>query len=145
MNVNAVIERGGGPLIPAIRAGIDVVKISRLQQRLDRWPALADRLFTERERRYSFSKPHPIQHLGARFAAKEATFKALGCGWPSIAWHDVETASEGGPPVLRLRGNAALTAGRCVALLSLSHDGNYAVAQVILWDPGSATRASEDI
>lgn len=119
---------------PSIRAGIDVVKISRLQERLDRWPGLANRLFTERERRYSFSKPHPIQHLGARFAAKEATFKALGCGWPSIAWHDVETASEGGPPFLQLSGRAAREAGSCVAHLSLAHDGDYAVAQVILWD-----------
>ena len=49
-----------------VGVGIDVVDLARLGDRLDRSPALRDRVFTERERDL------PLRSLAARFAAKEA-------------------------------------------------------------------------
>jgi holo-[acyl-carrier protein] synthase len=115
-----------------IRQGVDVVDIKRLQNALAQSPRLADRLFTEKERAYADSRSRPEEHLAARVAAKEATFKALGHGWPEISWRDVEVVSNGGPPALALRGKAAEFAGEAQASISLSHDAGIAIAQVIL-------------
>ena len=118
-----------------IRIGIDIVEISRLENALSRWPKMAGRVFTETELQYAFSKTKPGQHLAARFAAKEAAFKALGAGWPSLSWHDVEVASQGGAPSLRLSGKAARLADGASTAVSLAHDGGLAVAQVLMEAP----------
>ena len=115
-----------------IHTGIDVVQVARLQAALDRWPRLAQRLFTAEERRYAASRPHSSESLAARFAAKEATMKALGQGWPRISWQDIEIVRGEGRPELRLTGRAAALAGDGRLAVSLAHDGGIAVAQVIL-------------
>ena len=115
-----------------IHTGIDVVQVARLQAALDRWPRLAQRLFTAEERRYAASRPHPADSLAARFAAKEATMKALGQGWPKVSWQDIEIVRGEGRPELRLTGRAAALAGDGRLAVSLAHDGGIAVAQVIL-------------
>ena len=118
--------------------GVDLVDIARLERLLEQWPGMAARLFTDAERAYAQERHHPGQHLAARYAAKEATFKALGTGWPSIGWHDVEVVpgddSRGvtGAPRLALTGTAAEHAGNARAMVSLSHDGGLAIAQVLL-------------
>ena len=115
--------------------GVDIVDVARLERLLERWPRMAVRLFTEAERAYADERHHPGQHLAARYAAKEATFKALGTGWPWIGWHDVEVVPGGGShggPRLALAGAAAEHAGGARALVSLSHDGGLAIAQVLL-------------
>jgi holo-[acyl-carrier protein] synthase len=119
-----------------IRVGIDVVDIARLDRRLREFPRLAGRLFTLAEAEYCYSRPYPADHLAARFAAKEATFKALGVGWPRLSWHQVEVVTRGfrQPPQLRLSGRAADLAGECTALVSLAHDGGIAMAEVLLID-----------
>lgn len=119
---------------PAIRVGIDIVDIARMDRLLREFSRLAGRLFTPGEREYSYSRPHPPDHLAARFAAKEATFKALGVGWPQISWHQVEVLTKGHrePPELRLSGRAAEIAGGCTSLVSLAHDGGIAIAEVLL-------------
>lgn len=115
-----------------IRVGVDVVDISRLGRALERYPGLADRLFTSREKLYAAERARPIEHLAARVAAKEATFKALGSGWPYLSWLDVEVTSDRGRPSLVLTGEAAVLAHGGVPSVSLSHDGGIAIAQVIL-------------
>jgi holo-[acyl-carrier protein] synthase len=116
-----------------IRAGIDVVDISRLEGLFERWPGLLTRLFTPIELEYANSRRRPADHLAARVAAKEATFKALGVGWPKLSWDQVWVVSKGRErPELHLRGKAAELAGPCESLVSLAHDGGIAVAQVIL-------------
>jgi len=116
--------------------GIDIIEIDRLRQALSRRPALAARLFTEGERAYCERRADPAPHYAARFAAKEATAKALG-RW--LRWQEVEVASEkGGPPRLELSGEAveiAQTAAGARLLLSLSHSRDYAVACVALVAP----------
>lgn len=115
--------------------GVDIVDVARLERLLEQWPGMAARLFTDAERAYAGARQRSGQHLAARYAAKEATFKALGTGWPSIGWHDVEVVPGGGSkggPTLALTGAAAQHANGARAMVSLSHDGGLAIAQVLL-------------
>jgi holo-[acyl-carrier protein] synthase len=111
--------------------GIDLLEIERLEQALQRRPALAERLFTDGERAYAASRARPGQHLAARFCAKEAVAKALGLE----AWdfRDVEVISAGGPPQVRLHGAVAARAAELAVALSISltHTGREAGAVAI--------------
>ena len=72
--------------------GIDVVDIARFQESLERTPSLREKLFTEAERDKS------VQSLAARFAAKEALYKALS-PQHGLHWHDAEVINhENGKP-----------------------------------------------
>ncbi|MGD0113605.1 MAG: holo-ACP synthase [Armatimonadota bacterium] len=113
--------------------GTDIVEIGRIRGALGRRPGLAARLFTEKERAYCERRSDPAPHYAARFAAKEATAKALG-RW--LRWQEVEVLNdERGRPLLQLTGEAAALAhiaegGRL--LVSLSHGRDYAIAVVAL-------------
>ena len=104
---------------------------------LARTPRVRERVFTEEERAYCDSRgTGAAQHYAARFAAKEAAFKALRTGWrDGLAWHHVEvTSDELGAPHLQLSGHARdlfEQMGATHAHLSLSHTAEHAVAQVI--------------
>jgi holo-[acyl-carrier protein] synthase len=114
--------------------GVDTVGIDRFARGLERTPALRQRLFTEAEREL------PVRSLAARFAAKEALIKALG-GSGGLGWHDLEVVTgqdrapsfAGSPALTRefatLRGAASASVR---AHLSLTHDGGFATAFVIL-------------
>ncbi len=85
--------------------GIDLIEIERLESALERHPRLAERLFTDAELAHARPRFRPGTHLAARFAAKEATIKALGEAVPA---REIEV--EGGgleAPRLRLHGRAA--------------------------------------
>jgi holo-[acyl-carrier protein] synthase len=82
-----------------------VLETDRLARALKRTPRLVERLFTDAERAYAESRGDPLQHLAARFCAKEATVKALTLS--EFAWHDIEIVGKGGPPTVRLSGSAA--------------------------------------
>ena len=126
--------------------GIDIVEIDRIRRALRRWPQMEARLFTERERAYCNGRADPAPHYAARFAAKEATAKALG-RW--LRWLDVEVVKvAGGRPTLALSGDAALLARVAEGggvLLSLSHSRDYAVACAALVLPGRAAGQDESI
>jgi holo-[acyl-carrier protein] synthase len=112
--------------------GLDLIEIARVERALERRPRLAERLFTDAELRFARSRRRPGRHLAARFAAKEATIKALG-GAP-IAPREVEVAGGGGePPELKVHGRAAAAAAEAgVALeLSLTHSEELAAAIVV--------------
>ena len=106
--------------------GIDVVDIARFEESITRTPGLADRLFTEVE------KVKPISSLAARFAAKEALFKALR-GPKGLNWHDCEVVSlESGAPVFLFRNQIADLIDGANVHLSLSHDAGIASAMVVI-------------
>ena len=118
--------------------GIDLVPIPRMRRVLERWnERFLTRVFTEDEIAYCRRRRDPIPHFAARFAAKEATLKALGTGLSmGVNWRELEVRREGGQaPTMTLHGRCRAIAqakgGRQV-LLSLTHDGEYAMAQAML-------------
>jgi holo-[acyl-carrier protein] synthase len=121
-----------------ISIGIDIIEVARIREVLLRTPRFAERVFTEAERQYCDSRGVvSAQHYAARFAAKEATLKALQTGWRGgISWQDVEVASkENGAPYLIFTGQVleVFNSFRATAThLTLSHTSEHAIAQVIL-------------
>ena len=123
-----------------IGIGTDLVQIGRFKQAMARHGGrLLDRLFTATERERFRRHAFPERHLAARFAAKEAVFKALGTGWgQGVAWREVEIVGGGRRPTAvvfsgRAR-DAATRLGIKRTLVSLTHDGDYALAFVMATD-----------
>ncbi|UCF81618.1 MAG: holo-ACP synthase [Acidobacteriota bacterium] len=118
--------------------GVDVVDMERFEALLRRrGTAFLKRVFTEREIRYCRARRHSAQHFAARWAAKEAFFKALGTGrGKGVAFRDVEILrNTSGAPALRLGGKARALAERArvlQTLVSLSHTDRVAAAGVVL-------------
>jgi holo-[acyl-carrier protein] synthase len=108
--------------------GIDIIDVGRIRRAIERNPRFVDRVFTAGEIAYGEGKKSRFQHLAARFAAKEAFFKALG---RRIGWTDVEVVNlPSGQPQIAVRASEDLGFTRCH--VSLSHLTDYAVAVVIL-------------
>jgi len=120
--------------------GTDLVAIARVEAMLARHgERFLRRVFTPTEQAECLRRARPAMHLAARLAAKEAAMKALGTGWSQgVRWLDVEVHSRGDtPPSLHLDGVARTTAevrGIRQTLVSLSHDGAYALAVVTATD-----------
>jgi holo-[acyl-carrier protein] synthase len=118
--------------------GIDLVSVARLARVLGRRGERARRrFFTEGEAARCERARAPAESLAARFAAKEAFYKALGTGvGVAGGWTEVEVVSDAaGAPSIRLSGRAAASAAaRGVARvhLSLTHAGDAAAAVVVL-------------
>ena len=121
-----------------VGTGVDIVAITRFERFVgENNLPLLERLFTADERQYCSGKRRSAQHYALRVAAKEALLKALGTGLrEGISWQDVEVVNNPlGKPELRLTGKARELAERCGArrsFLSLSHDGDVAIAMVVL-------------
>jgi holo-[acyl-carrier protein] synthase len=118
--------------------GIDLVEIPRLEKALERWgDRLIKRIFTHDEWRACASRTKLAECLAGRFAAKEAFFKALGTGLAQgMSWTDVEIVrGEDSEPRIHTRGKAhelVRNRGMRRIWLSLSHQGEYSVAAVVL-------------
>jgi holo-[acyl-carrier protein] synthase len=94
------------------------------------------RVFTDGELAYcTVEGRDPVLHLAARFAAKEATSKALRVGDAPLDWRWIEVVRRAdGACGLRLHGGMRALAKRrgvCTLRLSMSHDGAYAIAVVV--------------
>lgn len=100
----------------AIAVGVDLIEIGRIERALaDFGERFMRRIYTERERERYRGR---VSELAARFAAKEATSKALGLGIRGIHWREMEILSNRrGKPVLILHDRAADRA----AMLGLNH------------------------
>ncbi len=124
--------------MPVVGMGVDLVGLDRIEGLLSRHEErFLDRCFTAAEREYADRNPkRRVEHLAARFAAKEAVLKALGTGWAEgIGWTDVEVVREAsGKPGVNLTGRAAAIArerGITSWHLSLSHASGFAVASAV--------------
>lgn len=121
---------------PRVLVGVDLVSVQRVTSLLAQ-PDVAGEVFTARELRYAAGRRRRGEHLAARFAAKEAVFKALGTGLSGgVGWRDVEVVNAAsGRPRLRLSGAAEAIAG-CFDVrsmeISLSHLDGVALAFVVL-------------
>jgi holo-[acyl-carrier protein] synthase len=123
-----------------VGTGIDVVEVARIERALTRprtGARFRARVFTDGEIAYCESRGRPrFQSYAARFAAKEATMKAMGTGWNRhVGWRDIEVVRERGrAPQIALRGKAReLARKRSIAVfhLSITHTSSDAIAHVI--------------
>ena len=129
-------RRAGGP--PGVTAGVDIASVSRIEGMVRRWgERFLKRVYTKGEIAYCLARAYPARSLAARFAAKEAFFKAVsswhrgGLGHKSI---EVVTGA-GGVPAIRPHGRARTALGDRLACLSLSHEQDLAVALVVTSGP----------
>lgn len=116
-----------------IEVGIDIIEIERIGRVLEKYgDRFLYRIYTDNERqRYATRVPE----LAARFAAKEATMKALGTGIRGVRWRDIETLpNRRGKPILVLHDTARARAellGLKFWSISLTHSRTEAMATVI--------------
>jgi holo-[acyl-carrier protein] synthase len=116
-----------------VAVGTDIIEIARIERALaDFGERFLNRVYTERERdRYR----NRVSELAARFAAKEATSKALGTGIRGIRWREMEILPNWrGKPVLVLHGQAeerARLLGLTDFSVSLTHSRTDAMAFVV--------------
>eukprot|EP00656_Telonema_subtile_P041978 TRINITY_DN47352_c0_g1_i1.p1 TRINITY_DN47352_c0_g1~~TRINITY_DN47352_c0_g1_i1.p1 ORF type:complete len:156 (-),score=44.41 TRINITY_DN47352_c0_g1_i1:276-743(-) len=123
--------------------GVDIVQVSRIRGTFLRFgDRFLKRAYHEEEIKqfkqiYMSNGDHQagIQHLASRWAVKEAAYKAFG-RW-RLDFREIRLGGAGprSPPELILEGEAAERAAEVRIVrrhVSLSHDGDYAIAQVIL-------------
>lgn len=121
-----------------VGTGIDIAEVPRIAESIERFgERFLSRVFTEEERRYCDSKANRVERYAARFAAKEASMKALGTGWNrGVRWRDIEVFRQpGSRPTIRFYGVAAEFAAKLGTkniALSISHTPEQAIASVIL-------------
>ncbi len=126
---------------PAMAVGVDVVTVDEVEDALARFgDRYLRRIFTDHEVACATGGGRErARHLAARFAAKEATMKALGPGDWLPAWRSIEVRQEeSGRCSLRLSGHAAALAARAHLsdfAVSMTHEGNLAAAVVFALGP----------
>ena len=116
-----------------LTTGVDIIEIHRIKQVLDRYgERFLNRLFTPNEIDYCRGR---APNLAGRFAAKEATMKALGTGARGVSWKDIEVVrADSGAPSVKLYGRAENRAEWLHVVeisVSISHSREYAVAFVV--------------
>ena len=108
--------------------GIDIIEIERINKAIKRWGKnFLEHIFNPEEIEYASQQHFPAQHYAARFAAKEAIYKAIGTGL-QLAWKDITILNDKeGQPYCRLS-----KAYPNKISISLSHSKNYAIANCII-------------
>ena len=119
--------------------GCDLVQISRFEKWVKN-PDMLERFFSEKEiaPAAAFSERRRQEYFAARFAAKEAFGKALGTGLSGIMLKDISVCKNpAGKPFITLEGDLegkfrAICGDRAAIHLSVSHEKEYALADVII-------------
>lgn len=123
--------------VRGLAVGTDLVEVAQVARSLATFrERYLHRIFTDDEIAYCMSgSGDPARHLAARFAAKEATLKALRAGNEAVDWRSVEVRRRpDGSCEIALHGRARALADRLdvdVLFVSMSHDGAYATAVVV--------------
>jgi holo-[acyl-carrier protein] synthase len=121
-----------------VGTGVDLVSIRRIE-RVYRRHAMRflRRVFSTTELALLMARPFPLPSIAARFAAKEAVLKAIGCGIGPASLREVEIlAGRGQKPAVRLSGWAARLAGERginAVELSMAHESPFACAVAIAY------------
>ena len=114
--------------------GVDICEIGRMERALARHPTMRARVFTPEEIAYCDGKARPAESYAGRFAAREATIKALG-GYRGKRWLDISvTRAPSGAPAIALAANAKARAdalGVDRVLVTFTHERTNAVAFAI--------------
>ncbi len=117
-----------------ISCGVDIIEIDRVKESIEQLgDKFLNRVFTDKEIEYCESrKNQKYQHYAARFAAKEAVFKAVSGQIDdkyNVCWKDFEvTNDEQGRPSIKLVGIDEKSIENID--ISISHCKKYAVANV---------------
>jgi holo-[acyl-carrier protein] synthase len=114
--------------------GVDLVEIERIEKMIERYgEKFLKRIYTNVEISYC-SKKKDRGSYAARFATKEAVFKATGFGLgKSMRWKDVEVVNDQkGKPEVKLYGKTAEILETKKIHLTLSHSKDAAIAMVVL-------------
>ena len=116
--------------------GIDIIEIERIKESVDKFgKAFLKKIYTKTELDYSLSRKNKYQHLAARFAAKEAIYKALSNDTDTVySWQDVEIYNEvNGLPKVKFYGALKdyLNHGKELKI-SMSHSEHYVTCVAIL-------------
>lgn len=115
--------------------GNDIIEISRIRESMTRHGAhFLNKLFSEKEQEYCRKNQDAVPSFAARFAAKEAIAKALGCGFgEKLAWLDLEIVNDRlGKPEVRCSESLKLRFNDPKIMISMSHCVEYATA-VAIW------------
>jgi len=115
--------------------GLDFTEIPRIRRMAAQWgDRFLHKVFTPGERAFAEKRADSARHYAARFAAKEATMKALGVP-PGLAWHDMELVGGGNRrPRMVLTGRAEQAAaemGVTALHVTLTHTDDLAAAVVV--------------
>jgi holo-[acyl-carrier protein] synthase len=121
-----------------IGIGIDIIEISRIRESIDRFgDHFLNKIYTQNELDYCLAKHNKYQHLAARFAAKEAIYKALSSNWEKDAnWKSIEITNEqNGLPIVTFSGKlkAYLSYDKDIKI-SISHSENYVTSVAIIFN-----------
>ncbi len=117
--------------------GIDLIEVERVSEKIGKKAGFRELVFSQTEIDYCEARTNKYEHYAARFAAKEAFFKAIGTGWRNgTAFNEIEiTNEENGKPNISFLGKT----GEAIATLklgkisvSLSHLKTMASAVVII-------------
>ncbi|KAF9961881.1 hypothetical protein BGZ70_008171 [Mortierella alpina] len=127
--------------------GIDILHLPRLRQVLLKHPErFLTRILTRSEQAEfraiqakaggQIDHDKPVQFLGARWALKEACYKAV---YPhhKLTWQDVTVIKENGKPALSIPEQARFGIGK--SHVSVSHDGDYLIGQVLIESPSPSS------
>ena len=117
--------------------GIDMIEVERVAEKINKESGFREMVFSKTEIAYCESKKNKFESYAARFAAKEAFFKALGTGWAeNTQFNEVEILNnKEGKPEVQLLGSTLETInamGIKKILVSLSHIKTIASAVVML-------------
>ncbi|MFF7591971.1 holo-ACP synthase [Kitasatospora purpeofusca] len=127
----------GIPAEGAVRVGVDIVRTDRVRDLLrDHGPGILTTMLTARELADSATAVGlDLLTASGRIAAKEAVFKLLRARDIVLPWLEVEVSRQpGGAPRATLSGRIAALAeeaGVHAIDISISHDGDYAVAMAV--------------
>lgn len=120
-----------------IGIGIDIIEIDRIKDSVEKYgDRFLNKIYTKKELEYCLSKKYKYQHLAARFAAKEAVYKALTTGWnKDVGWQNIEISNEpNGMPIAYLHGKLKKFLSNDKNLkISMSHSRDYVTCMAIIY------------
>ena len=117
--------------------GIDMIEVERVSEKMARTEGFRELVFSQNEIDYCEKKKNKFEHYAARFAAKEAFYKAIGAGWMNgTAFNEIEiTNDDKGKPLITFLGNTLALMNEMGILnihVSLTHLKTMASAVVII-------------
>ena len=119
-----------------VTCGTDIIEIDRIKESIETLQdKFLNRIYTKSEIEYCESKKNvKYQHYAARFAAKEAIFKAVSALLKNkfdISWHNAQVINdENGNPSVEFIGIRFDNIKNID--ISISHCKEYAVANVVI-------------